>query len=429
MMASMRKLNLTGWILVGLLAGIVVGLLQYLLLPDAVNQATVTYFHDPIGRIFLNGIRLLVVPLVLVSLTLGTAAIGDLGKLGRIGGKTMAIYLTTTAIAISIGFALAFLVQPGTGLEIPVDADFAGSASPPVTEILVDIVPTNPFAAMVEGQMLQVIFVALLAGLAIARVGPRAEALVRGLQAADEVIQTMVTMVMYFAPIGVFALIAEVLVTEGLAVFLPLLKYMGTVLGALGLHALVVYPLLLVLLARLKPWQFLRNIYPAQVVAFSTSSSNASLPVTMEVAEDRLGTREEVHAFTLPLGATINMDGTAIMQGVATVFIANVYGVDLGPGEFLRVVLMATLASIGTAGVPGVGLIMLSMVLTELGLPVEGIGIILGVDRLLDMTRTAVNVTGDLMCTAVVARSEGAFEPAVFGAENVGAPRTPRSGS
>jgi Na+/H+-dicarboxylate symporter len=419
-MAAMRKLNLTGWILVGLLAGIVVGLLQHWLLPDAVNQATVTYVHDPIGRIFLNGIRLLVVPLVLVSLTLGTAAIGDLNKLGRIGGKTMAIYLTTTALAISIGFGLAFAVQPGTGLSIPVDADFTAGEAPPVTDILVDIVPTNPFVAMVEGQMLQVIFVALLAGLAIARVGPRADPLVRGLQAADQVIQTMVTMVMAFAPIGVFSLIAEVLVTEGLAVFVPLLKYMATVLGSLGLHAFVVYPTLLVLLARLKPWQFLRNVYPAQVVAFSTSSSNASLPVTMEVAEDRLGTREEVHSFTLPLGATINMDGTAIMQGVATVFIANVYGVDLGPAEFFRVVLMATLASIGTAGVPGVGLIMLSMVLTELGLPVEGIGIILGVDRLLDMTRTAVNVTGDLMCTAVVARSEGEFEPAVFGAENTG---------
>ena len=415
----LRKLNLTGWILVGLVAGIVVGLLQYWLLPEAVNEATVKWFHDPMGRLFLNGIRLLVVPLVLVSLTLGTAAIGDLGKLGRIGGKTMAIYLTTTAVAITIGLTLATIVQPGGGLSIPTDADFAGTEAPPVTDILVDIVPTNPFAAMVEGKMLQVIFVALLAGLAVARVGEKAAPLVRWLEAADKVIQTMVSMIMLIAPVGVFALIAKVIVGEGLAVFVPLLKYMGTVLGALGLHTFLVYPLLLVLLARLSPVQFLRNVFPAQVVAFSTSSSNATLPITMEVAETRLGTHEEIHAFTLPLGATINMDGTAIMQGVATVFIANVYGMDLSAGDLVRVILMATLASIGTAGVPGVGLIMLSMVLAEIGLPVEGIGIILGVDRLLDMTRTAVNVTGDLMCTAVVARSEGEFEPEIFGAANV----------
>ncbi len=415
----MPKLNLTGWILVGLVAGIVVGLLQYWLLPDAVNEASVRWFHDPMGRLFLNGIRLLVVPLVIVSLTLGTAAIGDLGKLGRIGGKTMGIYLITTAVAITIGLALASLVQPGSGLDIPTDADFAGTKAPPVTDILVDIVPTNPFVAMVEGKMLQVIFVALLAGLAVARVGRAAEPLVRWLEAADKVIQAMVGMIMLIAPLGVFALIAKVIVSEGLAVFVPLLKYMGTVLGALGIHALVVYPLLLVLLARLSPLQFLRNIYPAQILGFSTSSSNATLPVTMEVAETRLGTRESIHSFTLPLGATINMDGTAIMQGVATVFIANVYGIDLTAGDLVRVILMATLASIGTAGVPGVGLIMLSMVLTEIGLPVEGIGIILGVDRLLDMTRTAVNITGDLMCTVVVARSEGEFEPEIFGAENV----------
>lgn len=416
----MPKLNLTGWILLGLVAGIIVGLLQYMLLPDAVNDATVRYFHDPIGRLFLNGIRLLVVPLVLVSLTLGTAAIGDLGKLGRIGGKTMAIYLTTTAVAISIGFALAFLVQPGSGLSIPTDAAFTGREAPPLTDILVDIVPTNPFAAMVEGKMLQVIFVAMLAGLAIARLRERVEPLVRVLESLDQVIQSMVTMIMYVAPLGVFALIAKVIVGEGLAVFVPLLKYMGAVLGALLIHAVVVYPTYLTVLGRLSPVQFFKNIYPAQVVAFSTSSSNATLPVTMEVAEHRLGTRESIHAFTLPLGATVNMDGTAIMQGVATVFIANVYGVDLSAGDFLRVVLMATLASIGTAGVPGVGLIMLSMVLVEVGLPVEGIGIILGVDRLLDMSRTAVNITGDLMCTAVVARSEGEFEPAIYGAENHG---------
>jgi Na+/H+-dicarboxylate symporter len=415
---SWRKLDLTGWILVGLAAGIVVGLLQYWLLPDAVNDATVRYFHDPIGRVFLNAIRLMVVPLVLVSLTLGTAAIGDLRKLGRIGGKTMGIYLMTTAIAIPIGLTLASAVEPGSSLDIDVDASFEGRVAPPLMDTLVDIVPANPFAAMVGGKMLQVIFVAMLSGLALASIRDKAGPLIGLLESLDALIQRMVIMIMWVAPLGVLGLIAKVIVSEGLAVFVPLLKYMGCVLGALLIHLLVVMPTILTLLARVSPLRFFRNIYPAMIVGFSTSSSNATLPVTMEVAEHRLGTREEVHAFTLPLGATINMDGTAIMQGVATVFIAGVYGIDLSLGNFLQVILMATLASIGTAGVPGVGLIMLSMVLVEIGLPVEGIGIILGVDRLLDMSRTAVNIAGDLTCTTVVARSEGEFDAEVFGAEN-----------
>lgn len=414
-----RKLDLTGWILLGLAAGIICGLLQYWLLPADVNAATVRWFHDPIGRIFLNAIRLMVVPLVIVSLTLGTATIGDLRKLGRIGGKTMGIYLLTTAIAIAIGLTLASVVRPGSGLSVDVDVSFEGRVAPPLTDTLVDIVPTNPFEAMVQGKMLQVIFVAMLAGLALAAVKDRAQPLVSLLESADALIQRMVIMIMWIAPLGVFALIAKVIVGEGLAVFVPLLKYMGCVLGALLIHVALVYPTLLTLLARLSPLRFFRNIYPAMIVGFSTSSSNATLPVSMEVAEHRLGTRDEVHAFTLPLGATINMDGTAIMQGVATVFIAGVYGIDLTMTDFLQVILMATLASIGTAGVPGVGLIMLSMVLVEIGLPVEGIGIILGVDRLLDMSRTAVNIAGDLMCTTVVARSEGEFDPEVFGAENL----------
>ncbi len=414
-----RKIGLTAWILIGLGAGIVVGLIQYIFFPPNVNEVLIKYIHDPVGRIFLNGIRLLVVPLVLVSLTLGTAAIGDLSKLGRIGGKTMGIYLATTAIAISIGFSLAFLVRPGQGLDIPVEGDFGGGEQPFVMDIIVDFVPTNPFAAMVEGKMLQVIFVSILAGLAIAALKGKADPLVRFLEAADKVIQKMVEFIMMFAPIGVFGLMAKVIAGEGLAVFLPLLKYMATIVGALGIQGFVVYPLLLLILAKLNPLHFFRNVYPAMVVAFSTSSSNATLPVTMNVAEKRLGTKESVHSFTLPLGATINMDGTAIMQGVATVFIAGVYGIDLTVADFFRVVMMATLASIGTAGVPGVGLIMLSMVLTEIGLPLEGIGIILGVDRLLDMTRTMINICGDMMTTTVVAKSENEFDQEFFYKKNI----------
>lgn len=417
-MVSNKAKRLTIWILIGLGSGIIVGLLQYLLLPDHVNSFLVRYIHDPIGRIFLNGIRLMVVPLVMVSLTLGTAGIGDINKLGRIGGKTMGIYLLTTAIAISVGFLLAVVIKPGTGLEIPMDADFQGGESPFIMDILVNIVPTNPIASMANGSMLQIIFFAILSGLAVAMIGKKADPVVKVLESADKIIQKMVEMIMYFAPIGVFGLIAKVIAGKGLAIFIPLLKYMFTVFGALSIHALVIYPIFLFLFSGLNPLRFYANIYPAMIVAFSTSSSNASLPVTMKVANERLGAKESISSFTLPLGATINMDGTAIMQGVATVFIAGVYGIDLTLVDFLRVVLMATLASIGTAGVPGVGLIMLSMVLTEIGLPLEGIGIILGVDRLLDMTRTAVNIAGDLMTTSVVAKSESEFSEEIFYAKN-----------
>ncbi len=407
-------MGLTTRILLGLAAGAVVGLGQHLLLPPDLNAGLVRYVHDPLGRLFLNGIRLLVVPLVLVSLTLGTAAIGDLKKLGRIGGRTMGLYLGTTVFAIAIGYGLAMLVAPGRGITIPLAADFQPAPPPGVIDLLVNIVPTNPVRAMAEGNMLQVIFVALLAGLAIAGLGDRATKLVSGLAILDQVIHRMVRLIMLFAPFGVFGLMAQVVATQGVAVFAPLLKYMGCVIGALAFQAGVVYPLLLVLLAQLSPLQFYRRAHPAMVVAFTTSSSNATLPVSMEVAQTRLGAHESVSAFTLPLGATVNMDGTAIMQGVATVFIANVYGIDLSAADFLTVLLTATLASIGTAGVPGVGLIMLSMVLLEVGLPVEGIGLVLGVDRLMDMSRTVVNITGDLVVTTIVAKREGEFDEAAF---------------
>ncbi len=407
-------MGLTTRILLGLAAGIVVGIGQHLLLPPDLNAGLVRYVHDPLGRLFLNGIRLLVVPLVLVSLTLGTAAIGDLKKLGRIGGRTMGLYLATTAFAIAIGYGLATLVAPGRGIVVSLAADFQAAPPPGVVDMLVNIVPTNPVRAMADGNMLQIIFVAMLAGLAIASLGDRAARLVGGLEVLDQVVHRMVRLIMLFAPFGVFGLMAQVVATQGVAVFVPLLKYMGCVVVALALQAGLVYPLLLVLLAHVSPLRFYRRAHPAMVVAFTTSSSNATLPVSMEVAQTRLGAREEVSAFTLPLGATVNMDGTAIMQGVATVFIANVYGIDLSAADFLTVLLTATLASIGTAGVPGVGLVMLSMVLLEVGLPVEGIGLILGVDRLMDMCRTVVNITGDLVVTTIVARGEGELDEAVF---------------
>ncbi len=417
-MPRIPRLGLTGWIMVALAAGLACGLLQYALLPEAWNDGIIRWVHDPLGRIFLNGIRMLVVPLVLVSLTLGTAAIGDLRKLGRIGGKIMGLYLGTTAIAITLGYGLAKLIHPGRGLSIPMDAAFEPKSKPFVMDIVVDIVPTNPFLGMVEGKMLQVIFISILAGLAIASLGHKAEPVKKGLESLDAVVQKMVWFVMMFAPLGVFGLLAKVVASQGLEVFLPLLKYMFNILGGMGLHVAVTYSLVLIVFARLNPVRFFLNAWPAVVVAFSTASSNATLPVTMKVSEERMGTDESVHSFTLPLGATVNMDGTAFMQGCATVFIAEVYGIPLSTGDFLTVVLMATLASIGTAGVPGAGLIMLSMVLHEVGLPIEGIGIILGVDRILDMCRTAVNVCGDLTATAVVSKSEGALNESTYNHES-----------
>ncbi len=417
-MARIPKLGLTGWIMVALACGLVCGLLQHALLPEAVNDGIIRWVHDPLGDLFLNGIRMLVVPLVLVSLTLGTAAIGDLKKLGRIGGKVMGLYLGTTAIAITLGYGLAKLIHPGRGLSIPVEAAFEAKSKPFIMDIIVDIVPTNPFLGMVEGKMLQVIFIAILAGLSIAAVGDKADPIKGVLESADAVIQKMVWFVMMFAPFGVFGLLAKVVASEGVEVFVPLIKYMANILGGMGLHVLVTYSLVLIVFARLNPVRFFLNAWPAIVVAFSTASSNATLPVTMRVSEERNGTDEKVHSFTLPLGATVNMDGTAFMQGCATVFIAEVYGIPLSTGDFLTVVLMATLASIGTAGVPGAGLIMLSMVLHEVGLPLEGIGIILGVDRVLDMCRTSVNVCGDLAATAVVSKSEGALNQTTYDHES-----------
>lgn len=383
---------------------------------------------DIVGRLFFSAIQMLVVPLVLVSLVCGVAGVGDLRRFGRIGGKVLGLYLATTAAAISIAIGLALVLHPGTGMA----GGAAGAAwqappVPPLADAIADLVPKNPFAAMAAGNMLQVIVFALLAGAALAAAGGRAAALRTLLEQANGVLLEMVGLVMRAAPVGVFALMAKVLAVQGVEAAGRLVLYMVTVLGALVLHVLVVYVGLLRGVGRLSPARFFRKMEPVMAVAFSTSSSNATLPVTLETVEHRMGVKGSIASFSLPLGATINMDGTAIMQGVATVFIAQVYGVGLGLQDLATVVLMATLASIGTAGVPGVGLVTLAMVLRQVGLPVEGIGLILGVDRILDMARTVVNVTGDAVVTAVVARGEGEMDLGRFNDDRAG-PATPGKG-
>ena len=417
-------MGLTTKILLAMLFGIVTGVLFNFLNTSQLLGSGVTGFinsylteglFDIVGRIFIASLKLMVVPLVLVSLICGACALSGGHRMGALAGKTLVLYLLTTAAAITLALGMALLFQPGVGMEgLTADASYEAAPSPPLSQVLVDIFPTNPVDAMAKGNMLQIIVFALLMGYAISRCGEPGQRIAAFFNDLNEVILRMVGVLMVFAPYGVFALLATKFAQLGVEAILVLGKYFLVVLGALLLHGLGVYSLLLKLLSGLNPLELLKKMRPAMVFAFSTSSSAATIPVTLATVEKRLGVDNKVAAFTVPLGATINMDGTAIMQGVATVFIAQMYGVDIGLAGYLTVILTATLASIGTAGVPGVGLIMLAMVLQQVGLPLEGIAIVMGVDRLLDMTRTAVNITGDSVVSTIVAKSEGAFSEETF---------------
>ncbi|HKY60337.1 MAG TPA: dicarboxylate/amino acid:cation symporter [Gemmatimonadota bacterium] len=410
----MPRLALHTQILLGLVLGAVAGIV--------IGPAIAVI--RPVGDLFIRLITMIVVPLVFASILVGVASLGDLAKLGRIGAKTVAYYLVTTAIAITIGLTLANLVRPGSRLASDIKerllTDFAGAAQasieqatakPSVIETLLEIVPSNPAASLAEANMLQVIFFALAFGIALTYLDPRkTEPVLRFMDALNEAMIQLVHLIMKLAPYGVFALIAAIIGQYGVGILRTLVVYAVVVVVGLAIHAGVVYPTAVRLLAGMNPVLFFRGIAPAQLVAFSTSSSNATLPVTMECAEENLGVSEEVSAFVLPLGATINMDGTALYQGVATIFIAQVYGLELTLVQQLMVVLTATLASIGAAGVPGVGMITLALVLQTVGIPLEGIALILGVDRILDMCRTTVNITGDASCAVVVAATESELE-------------------
>ncbi len=412
-------MRLSSKILTGMVAGVVVGA-GLNLMADAggiyanLSAWLVNSVFDVVGSIFVASLKLLVVPLVFVSLVCGSSAIGVDTRMGRMALKTLGLYMLTTGMAIPLALTLANLIDPGLGIEMQGDADFEPSAAPSVKEVLINIFPTNPVAAMAEGNMLQIIVFSILMGVAITRSGEAGQRTLDVFKSFNEVIMTMVTFLMHLAPYGVFALLAKIFSELGLEAVLDLAKYFFTVLLVLLLHALGVYSVLLKLLTGLNPVKFIKNVRPAMLFGFSTASSNATIPVTLNVAEKRLGIDNAVASFTVPLGATINMDGTAIMQGVATVFIAQAFGVDISLGGYLAVIATATLASVGTAGVPGVGLITLSMVLQQVGLPVEGIALIIGVDRLLDMVRTAVNLVGDCMVSTVVAKSEGYMDMDIY---------------
>lgn len=414
---------------IGLIAGAIVGIV--------VNVANIGWGMDfvdfvrPIGTAWIRAIRMIVVPLVVASLVVGAASLGDLRTLGRIGGKTVGFYLTTTAVAVTIGLVLSNVIRPGRGLtpesQAQLASEFSGAAegrlqladeSPGLIDVFLNMIPENPLGAAANGEMLPMIVFSILFGVAssLITVEERRKSLIGFFEGVNDISMTIVHWIMIFAPYAVFALIADVTAKFGLEILQSLLWYSLTVVAGLLLHAIGTYGFILKFIIRLNPVAFFRKIREVQLLGFSTSSSSATLPVTMQVAQEKLGVSSRVSSFVLPLGATVNMDGTALYQGVAVMFIAQVFGIDLSIGDQLIVVLTATLASVGAAGVPSAGIITLALVLRQAGVPDTGIALILGVDRILDMLRTAVNLTGDLTATMFVARTEGeTLDPEVTG--------------
>ncbi|PAE27323.1 dicarboxylate/amino acid:cation symporter [Oceanobacillus profundus] len=398
-------MSLTKKIMIALILGVIVGI-GLTFVPDKAFSMLDTYLLAPVGQIFINLIMMLVVPLVFVSITLGTVGLGDPAKLGKIGTYTVSFFLITTAMAISIGLGLGYILQPGKEGVFNTDQSYESAEAPPIMETIINIIPENPIASMATGDMLQIIAFAIFIGVALAFLGEKTAGIHRLFEQANEILNWLVMLVMKAAPYGAFALIASAIGDAGLDAIGSMAMYMITVVLGLFIHGAVVYSLAIWWLGRANPLKFYKGFFPAMSVAFSTSSSNATLPISMKAAQENLGVKKEISSFVQPLGATINMDGTAIMQAVATVFISQVYALPLSPTDLLLVVLTATLASIGTAGVPGVGMIMLAMVLGQVGLPVEGIALIIGIDRILDMLRTSLNITGDAACAFIISEKE-----------------------
>jgi len=399
----MKKMSLSTKILIGLILGIIVGLFLQSNLDFAKTWIA------PFGTLFLNLIKMIIVPLVLASLVVGAASTGDVRKLGRMGAKTVAYYMLTTAVAVTIGLILGNLLDPGIGMELPPNAEYQGGQPVPISQVLLDMVPTNPIKAMADANMLQIIVFAIFVGIGITLLGERGKPVYDFFDSLAEVTYKITGLIMEYAPIGVFALIVPVVAANGPKVLIPMAKVIITVYLGCALHGGIVYSLAVKYLGNFSPVRFWKGFMPAMVVAFTTCSSSATLPVSMKATQESMGVSKEVASFVQPLGATINMDGTALYQGVCALFVAQVFGVDLTLGQQITVILTATLASIGTAGVPGAGLIMLTLVLQAIGLPLEAIAIIAGIDRVLDMARTTINVTGDASAAVIVDYSESKY--------------------
>ncbi len=406
-------MSYTTRILLSMFLGIFFGsLINNLFLDYSLVVFSIEIF-SALGTIFISSLKLMVVPLVFFSLVTGVAQITDSSKLGSISIKAIFLYLATTSIAISLALFFSNFFNIGSGAGLISEAKFVTPTPPSLKEVFVNIFPTNPIAAMANGEMLQIIVFSLLVGLGVKSLSS-SENLINFFVSGNNLMLKIVELIIWFAPIGIFCLLTDIFSQIGFSIIYDLAGYFFLLIAVLMFHGIFVYSFFLYFFTGLNPIVFYSKLKEVILFAFSTSSSSATMPLTLKTAKDQLGVDQSVASFTIPLGATINMDGTAIMQGVATVFIAQVYGIDLTITDFLMVILTATLASIGTAGVPGVGLIMLAMVLQQVGLPVEGIALIIGVDRLLDMVRTSVNVCGDSMIACLISSSENNLSQEIF---------------
>ena len=414
-----KKIGLSTQIFIALLIGALFGVVVHYWVPSSYIKDTVIVegVLYVVGQGFIRLMQMLVVPLVFCSLICGSMAIGDTKTLGKVGVKTIGFYLVTTALAVCVALGSALLINPGRGLDM--DAVQKGTVSSTteatsLVDTLLNIIPKNPIQSMANGDMLPIIVFALFVGIMLAKLGTRGSVVANFFSQFNDVMMEMTMAIMKVAPIGVFCLIARTFATVGFSAFAPMLKYIGNVTLALAIQCLVVYQILLFVFTRLNPFKFIKKFLPVMGFAFSTATSNATIPMSIDTLSKKMGVSKQISSFTIPLGATINMDGTSIMQGVAVVFIAQAYGIPLTMGNLATVVVTATLASIGTAGVPSVGLVTLAMVLNSVGLPTEGIALIMGIDRILDMIRTAVNITGDAVCTTIVCHQEGSLNREVF---------------
>ncbi|MBO5149802.1 MAG: dicarboxylate/amino acid:cation symporter [Anaerotignum sp.] len=415
-----KKMGLTTKIFVALIAGAIFGMILHYAVPaghikDNILVEGILYI---VGQGFIRLMKMLVVPLVFCSIVCGSMAIGDTKKLGTVGVRTLAFYLATTALAICVALAMGNLLDPGVGLDMSAisanAAEVQTMESTSMAQTILNIIPDNPIGALANGNMLQIIVFALIVGVILAKLGEKTETVGNFFSQFNDVMMEMTMMVMRLAPIGVFCLISRTFAGIGFSAFLPLAKYMIGVLLALAVQCFIVYLGLLKIFSGLNPIKFIKNFFPVMAFAFSTATSNATIPMSIDTLAKKMGVSKRISSFTVPLGATINMDGTAIMQGVAVVFAAQAFGIVLTPVDYVTVIGTATLASIGTAGVPSVGLVTLTMVFNSVGLPVEAIGLIMGIDRILDMARTAVNITGDAVCTTIVAHQNNAIDKEVF---------------
>lgn len=415
---SDKKLSLTSKIFIALICGMILGIVMHYFVPKShiKDDIIIDGIFYLLGQMFIRAMQMLVVPLVFFSIADGCRNMGDTKTLGKVGIRIVLFYLLTTALAIIIALSLASLINPGKGMNMELGSNefkMDTGEKTSMKDTLLNMIPTNPIEALAKGDMLQIIIFAVIVGLLIAGMEDRMETLGNIITEMNDLMMSMTMAVMKLAPIGVFFLIARTFSNLGYDVILSMLSYMISVILGLAFQLLIVYMLLLTIFVRVNPFSFLKKFFPVMTFAFSTASSNATVPLNIQSLED-IGVDKKISSFTIPLGATINMDGTAIMQGVAVVFIANAYGIDLSLNDYMTVILTATIASVGTAGIPSVGLVTLSMVLSSAGLPVEGIAMIMGIDRILDMARTAINTTGDASGTMIVANSVGSFDKEKF---------------